>query len=144
MERAGVMPAQTDWSAWLTRNWSLLWQQVQCMYMCMNYIFSFFKKKNKTGGWSSDRFVCMCMSAIFVCIFNITLANTLSTFYYCILCTPPGAVPKTKPLPVKLFESGLNGPLANLAELLVKEQLACFKEGWDLSEVSPTSCMCMS
>ncbi|XP_026232525.1 RING finger protein 17 isoform X2 [Anabas testudineus] len=40
-----------------------------------------------------------------------------------------GKVPKTEPLPVKLFESGLNGPLANIAELLVKEQLACFRVG---------------
>ncbi|XP_035531967.1 RING finger protein 17 isoform X2 [Morone saxatilis] len=39
------------------------------------------------------------------------------------------AVPKSEPLPVKLFESGLNGPLDNIAELLVKEELACFKEG---------------
>ncbi|XP_051260855.1 RING finger protein 17 [Dicentrarchus labrax] len=38
-------------------------------------------------------------------------------------------VPKSEPLPVKLFESGLNGPLDNIAELLVKEELACFREG---------------
>lgn len=48
--------------------------------------------------------------------------------YYCILCTPSEKVPKTEPLPVKLFESGLNGPVTNLAQLLVKEQLACFIE----------------
>ncbi|XP_040005066.1 RING finger protein 17 isoform X2 [Xiphias gladius] len=42
---------------------------------------------------------------------------------------PPGRVPKTEPLPVKLFQSGPNGPLANIAELLVEEELACFKEG---------------
>ncbi|XP_041663773.1 RING finger protein 17 isoform X2 [Cheilinus undulatus] len=39
-----------------------------------------------------------------------------------------GPTPKTMPLPVKLFESSLNGPLASIAELLVKEELACFKE----------------
>ncbi|XP_071337551.1 RING finger protein 17 [Trachinotus anak] len=39
-----------------------------------------------------------------------------------------GRVPKTEPLPVKLFESGLNGPLSNIAELLVQEELACFKD----------------
>uniref|UniRef100_A0A4W6DQE7 Ring finger protein 17 n=1 Tax=Lates calcarifer TaxID=8187 RepID=A0A4W6DQE7_LATCA len=38
-------------------------------------------------------------------------------------------VPKTEPLPVKVFESSLDGPLANIAGLLVKEELACFKEG---------------
>ncbi|XP_074550284.1 RING finger protein 17 [Halichoeres trimaculatus] len=38
------------------------------------------------------------------------------------------SVPRSKPLPVKLFESGLNGPEENIAELLVKEELACFKE----------------
>ncbi|KAM6978397.1 RING finger protein 17 [Tautogolabrus adspersus] len=43
-----------------------------------------------------------------------------------IVATEP--VLKMKPLPVKLFESGLNGPLANISELLVKEELACFKE----------------
>ncbi|KAM9850619.1 RING finger protein 17 [Aulostomus maculatus] len=37
-------------------------------------------------------------------------------------------VPKNQPLPVKLFESGLNGPLANIAELLVTEELACFRQ----------------
>uniref|UniRef100_A0A3Q3FIY2 Ring finger protein 17 n=1 Tax=Labrus bergylta TaxID=56723 RepID=A0A3Q3FIY2_9LABR len=35
---------------------------------------------------------------------------------------------KSKPLPVKLFESSLNGPLANIAELLVQDELVCFKE----------------
>ncbi|XP_059198689.1 RING finger protein 17 isoform X2 [Centropristis striata] len=40
-----------------------------------------------------------------------------------------GRVPKTEPLPVKLFESSLNGPQADIAELLVKEELASFKEG---------------
>ncbi|XP_032385352.1 RING finger protein 17 [Etheostoma spectabile] len=40
-----------------------------------------------------------------------------------------GRAPKTEPLPVKLFESGLNGPLANIAGLLVTEELASFKEG---------------
>ncbi|XP_065818266.1 RING finger protein 17 [Labrus bergylta] len=39
-----------------------------------------------------------------------------------------GPVLKSKPLPVKLFESGLNGPLANIAELLVQDELVCFKE----------------
>ncbi|KAK2840140.1 hypothetical protein Q5P01_013880 [Channa striata] len=34
---------------------------------------------------------------------------------------------KTEPLPVNLFESGLDGPLANIAELLVKDGLASFK-----------------
>ncbi|XP_062420866.1 RING finger protein 17 [Pungitius pungitius] len=36
-----------------------------------------------------------------------------------------GNVPKTEPLPVKLFESGLD----DIAELLVREELASFKEG---------------
>ncbi|XP_056292563.1 RING finger protein 17-like [Pseudoliparis swirei] len=39
-----------------------------------------------------------------------------------------GKVPKTEPLPVKLFESSLNGPLDNITELLVNEQLASFTE----------------
>ncbi|TWW80400.1 RING finger protein 17, partial [Takifugu flavidus] len=34
-----------------------------------------------------------------------------------------------EPLPVRLFESDLNGPTANIAELLVREGLACFKQG---------------
>ncbi|XP_040913538.1 RING finger protein 17 [Toxotes jaculatrix] len=38
-------------------------------------------------------------------------------------------VPKTEPQPVKLFENSLNGSTANIAELLVKEELASFKEG---------------
>lgn len=73
---------------------------------------------------------------IFMCIILHSPKSThlfLSLFdvfvHYCVLCTPPGKVPKTEPLPVKLFESGLNGPLANIAELLVKEQLACFRVG---------------
>ncbi|KAI3356062.1 hypothetical protein L3Q82_017326 [Scortum barcoo] len=39
-----------------------------------------------------------------------------------------GAVPKCQPLPVRLFESGLDGPQANIAELLVREELASFKD----------------
>ncbi|KAF0026789.1 hypothetical protein F2P81_021526 [Scophthalmus maximus] len=35
---------------------------------------------------------------------------------------------KFGPLPVKLLESSLNGPRTNVAELLVKEELACFKD----------------
>ncbi|CAK6968526.1 LOW QUALITY PROTEIN: RING finger protein 17 [Scomber scombrus] len=38
------------------------------------------------------------------------------------------SVPETELLPVKLFDSSLNGPVANIAELLVKEELACFRE----------------
>lgn len=37
-------------------------------------------------------------------------------------------VPVSETLPVKLFQTGVDGPLANLAELLVKEQLARFRE----------------
>lgn len=48
---------------------------------------------------------------------------------YLLLCTHPERVPRSEPLPVKLFESGLNGPQANIAELLVKEELASFKKG---------------
>ncbi|XP_042350877.1 RING finger protein 17-like [Plectropomus leopardus] len=47
-------------------------------------------------------------------------------------------VPKTMPLPVKLFESGLNGPQANIAELLVKEELASFKEGLQSKDARPS------
>lgn len=36
-----------------------------------------------------------------------------------------------EPLPVRMFESDLNGPKANMAELLVKEGLACLKQGSD-------------
>ncbi|KAI4806017.1 hypothetical protein KUCAC02_010609 [Chaenocephalus aceratus] len=36
--------------------------------------------------------------------------------------------PGSQPLPVKLFESSLNGPEANIATLLVKEELASFKD----------------
>ncbi|KAK2905757.1 hypothetical protein Q8A73_009700 [Channa argus] len=49
-----------------------------------------------------------------------------------------GKVPKTEPLPVKLFESGLDGPLVDIAELLVKEELACFKERLQSKCVSTT------
>lgn len=40
-----------------------------------------------------------------------------------------GPVCKTWPLQIKLFESTLYGPVANIAGLLVEEGLACFKEG---------------
>lgn len=36
-----------------------------------------------------------------------------------------------EPLPILMFESDLNGPKANMAELLVKEGLACLKRGSD-------------
>lgn len=42
---------------------------------------------------------------------------------------PPEA--NGEPLPVLMFESDLNGPKANMAELLVKEGLACLKRGSD-------------
>ncbi|TMS06764.1 RING finger protein 17 [Larimichthys crocea] len=45
-------------------------------------------------------------------------------------------VPKTKPLPIKLFESILDRPLSNIAELLVKEGLACFKGGLKSKDAS--------
>ncbi|XP_027147115.1 RING finger protein 17 isoform X2 [Larimichthys crocea] len=45
-------------------------------------------------------------------------------------------VPKTKPLPIKLFESILDRPLSNIAELLVKEGLACFKRGLKSKDAS--------
>ncbi|XP_034549440.1 RING finger protein 17 isoform X2 [Notolabrus celidotus] len=47
------------------------------------------------------------------------------------------SVPKTRPLPVKLFESGLDGPQANIAELLVKEELACFREDLKSKDARP-------
>ncbi|XP_068593149.1 RING finger protein 17 [Cebidichthys violaceus] len=50
-----------------------------------------------------------------------------------------GQVPKSEPLPVKLFESPLNGPLDNIAELLVREQLASFKEGSESSDAGEES-----
>ncbi|TNN60930.1 RING finger protein 17 [Liparis tanakae] len=40
-----------------------------------------------------------------------------------------GEPPQTQPLPVRLFESSLDGPLDSIAELLVQEQLASFTEG---------------
>nr|XP_046259663.1 RING finger protein 17 isoform X1 [Scatophagus argus] len=52
-------------------------------------------------------------------------------------CIHPETVCKTEPVPVKLFETGLNGPLANMAELLVKEDLACFKGGLKSMDVTP-------
>lgn len=36
-----------------------------------------------------------------------------------------------EPLPVRMFESDPNGPQVNMAELLVKEGLACLKQGSD-------------
>lgn len=36
-----------------------------------------------------------------------------------------------EPLPVRMFESDLNGLKANMAELLVKEGLACLKQRSD-------------
>nr|XP_020474573.1 RING finger protein 17 isoform X3 [Monopterus albus] len=40
-----------------------------------------------------------------------------------------GRVPKTERLPVALFCSSLDGTVSSIAELLVSEGLACFKEG---------------
>uniref|UniRef100_A0A3Q1GIU1 Ring finger protein 17 n=1 Tax=Acanthochromis polyacanthus TaxID=80966 RepID=A0A3Q1GIU1_9TELE len=47
-------------------------------------------------------------------------------------------VTKSAPLPVKLFEGDLNGPQTNIAELLIKEELACFKEGLKSKNDSPS------
>ncbi|XP_026150502.1 RING finger protein 17 [Mastacembelus armatus] len=53
------------------------------------------------------------------------------------LCTVvvTGRVSRTEPLPIRLFESNLNGP--NIAELLVEEELACFKDRPKHKHVSP-------
>uniref|UniRef100_A0AAQ6A8N9 Tudor domain-containing protein n=1 Tax=Amphiprion ocellaris TaxID=80972 RepID=A0AAQ6A8N9_AMPOC len=48
------------------------------------------------------------------------------------------SVTKSAPLPVKLFEGDLNGPQTSIAELLVKEELACFKEGLKSKNASPS------
>lgn len=48
------------------------------------------------------------------------------SFVVCMLL--PGQGPKSEPLPVKLFQGEVNEPLTSIAELLVKEELACFKE----------------
>ncbi|XP_034050572.1 LOW QUALITY PROTEIN: RING finger protein 17-like [Thalassophryne amazonica] len=47
-------------------------------------------------------------------------------FFSVITHPEPGS--KTKPLPIKMFESSLSGPQANIAALLVKEELVCFKQ----------------
>uniref|UniRef100_A0A673AY03 Ring finger protein 17 n=1 Tax=Sphaeramia orbicularis TaxID=375764 RepID=A0A673AY03_9TELE len=49
-------------------------------------------------------------------------------------------VPKSEPLPVKLFESDLNGHLDNIAEMLVKEELAAFVIYLILSEDTRPTC----
>ncbi|XP_068428378.1 RING finger protein 17 isoform X2 [Clinocottus analis] len=42
----------------------------------------------------------------------------------------------TEPVPVKLFESSLNGPLDNIAQLLVNERLAAFRDGAEAAVVA--------
>ncbi|KAM7406894.1 hypothetical protein PAMA_002879 [Pampus argenteus] len=49
-----------------------------------------------------------------------------------------GKVHKTETLPVKLFQSSLNGPEANIAEMLVTEELACFKQGLKSKDPGPS------
>ncbi|XP_071779829.2 RING finger protein 17 [Centroberyx gerrardi] len=46
-------------------------------------------------------------------------------------------VPRNKPLPVRLFESGLDGPMDNMAELLVTEELARFRTGLGSRDAEP-------
>ncbi|KAM3608198.1 uncharacterized protein V6R79_020824 [Siganus canaliculatus] len=48
-----------------------------------------------------------------------------------------GSVLKSEPLPVVLFESDPNGARANMAELLVKEELACFRGGLKQKDATP-------
>ncbi|XP_063353651.1 RING finger protein 17 [Pelmatolapia mariae] len=49
-----------------------------------------------------------------------------------------GQGPKSEPLPVKLFQGEVNEPLTNIAELLVKEELACFKESLNPNNARPS------
>ncbi|KAM7380101.1 hypothetical protein PAMP_003418 [Pampus punctatissimus] len=49
-----------------------------------------------------------------------------------------GKVHKTETLPVKLFQSSLNGPEANIAVMLVTEELARFKEGLKSKDPRPS------
>lgn len=98
-ERPGPTPAPSGSSAWLTRNWSLSWRKVSSTLAC-DYRES-----------SSITFCGLCFGFI------------------CFMIVPaPGRNVKFGPLPVKLLESSLNGPRTNVAELLVKEELACFKD----------------
>ncbi|XP_075334657.1 RING finger protein 17 [Odontesthes bonariensis] len=50
-----------------------------------------------------------------------------------------GTAPKTEPLPVQVFETGLNGPQDSIAELLVKEELASFKDGLKSKNAEPSA-----
>ena len=47
--------------------------------------------------------------------------------FYLFVCS--GRRHKTGPLSVNLFERSLNRPQTNIAELLVNEELASFKDG---------------
>nr|XP_004573086.1 RING finger protein 17 [Maylandia zebra] len=49
-----------------------------------------------------------------------------------------GQGPKSEPLPVKLFQGEVNEPLTSIAELLVKEELACFKESLNPKNAWPS------
>uniref|UniRef100_I3KFC3 Ring finger protein 17 n=1 Tax=Oreochromis niloticus TaxID=8128 RepID=I3KFC3_ORENI len=49
-----------------------------------------------------------------------------------------GRGPTSGPLPVKLFQGEVNEPLTNIAELLVKEELACFKESVNPKNARPS------
>ncbi|XP_072253858.1 RING finger protein 17 [Leuresthes tenuis] len=62
----------------------------------------------------------------------ISLAN-----HQLVTIVATGTVPKTEPLPVRVFETGLNGPQDSIAELLVKEELACFKDGLQSKNTKP-------
>lgn len=48
----------------------------------------------------------------------------------CVFSSATAKGPRHGPMPVKLFESGLNGPLNNIGEKLVKAELALFRDGW--------------
>ncbi|KAM4731883.1 RING finger protein 17 [Anableps anableps] len=50
-----------------------------------------------------------------------------------------GKVPKTEPLPLGVFVGGLNEPKTSIAELLVKEDLARFKERLKCKNEKPSS-----
>uniref|UniRef100_A0A665V3T4 Ring finger protein 17 n=1 Tax=Echeneis naucrates TaxID=173247 RepID=A0A665V3T4_ECHNA len=96
-----------------------------------------------------DEFFALPSKAIHCCLSNVIPADGETWSEACtnrfislahqklITIVATGKVPKTEPLPIEIFESSLNGPLSDIAEVLVKEDLACFKDDRKSRQAKP-------
>ncbi|KAM6934575.1 RING finger protein 17 [Xenentodon cancila] len=98
----------------------------------------------------TDEFIALPAMAINCCLADVlppngeTWSETCTnrfislTLQQLVTVVATGIVSNTEPLPIKVLKSGSNELQENIAELLVKEDLACFKDGLKYRNAKPS------